>query len=102
MTPLEKEVRRDERDDAASNPLAWQQLLKVGCAPPSGSVSEGIGLLRNQARELREALASCYALAQNKATSSDARRRAIMDLVDDVLQLNPGELKQEFEPDLSP
>ena len=53
-SPLEKEVRRDERDDANGNPAAWQQLYEAGHAPPSGKISEGIALLRVENAELRK------------------------------------------------
>lgn len=42
---LEKEVRRDERDDASQNPKAWDALYSAGYAPPSCKVSDGISLL---------------------------------------------------------
>lgn len=45
QSPLEKDIRYDERDDAQQNPAAWNELLSAAAAPPSGKISEGIKLL---------------------------------------------------------
>jgi hypothetical protein len=54
------------------------------------------------AEALREALASCYALAQNKACTDKGRRKAIKEVVDNALGVRPGQIEQEPEDDLTP